>query len=360
MQPTNTQNADGQPAWTSGTDLRDDATGLYRWPHQSLLEEGQEPKIYPSVTTVLDEFMAGGMRHAEHWFTAEYVNYLATMARDKLPVEVWVDSDNVDGGEVVEVQPIDLLLNRLNELNGFKKNFGMHWIKKAGPREMRRRANRGSILHDALEEWAYGTRISSNEVSEYTGMLIQAKNYRLPIDYCDQYVRQLLLWCDRHVKDVLMAEAMVMNNTYGYAGTLDTVLALHGYPELDALGPHGMVDAKGSKQDQPSHEMQGAAYFYAEEVGVPGTIETVPMPELHWMANLYIQPDGVKLRHWPRITRCADPYDCPPMRGFLHARVLWEEVYSPEHPKTMRASAVKKVQPGQPGLPLAVVEGGRK
>lgn len=359
MKPTNTQQTEGQPTWKHGTDLRDDATGIYRWPHPTLAENPEAVTMYPSVTTVLDEFMAGGMRHAEHWFTAEYVNFLAEAARTKTPVPVWVDTDNEDGGETVEVAAIDLLLNKLQPPS-WPKNFGMHWIKKAGPREMRKRANRGSILHDALEEWAYGLRIESNDVTDYTQGLIQAKGFTLTPDYCDQYVRQLLLWCDRHVADVLMAEAVVMNDTYGYAGTLDTVLKLQGFPELDAIGPVGMVDAKGSKSDQPSHELQGAAYFYAEHIGVPNTAERVPMIELDWMANLYVQPEGVKLRHWPRIRRCADPHECEPMHMFLHARVLWEGMYQPEHPKTMKGVPVRKVAPGQPGLPLQLVEGGKK
>lgn len=355
MKPTPNPSAGAQPSWKSGTELRDDNTGLYCWPHASLVENPlEECTHFPSVTTVLDEFMGSGMRHAEHWFTAEYVTYLAECAKAKTKVQVWVDTDNVDGGETVEVDAIDVLLNRLPE--SFGKNFGKHWIKKAGPREMRKRANRGSVLHQALEDWAYGLRVDSNEVSDYTGQIIQGMGFTLTTDYCDQHVRQLLLWCDRYIKDVLMAEAVVMNRTYGYAGTLDTILQLRDYPELDAIGPNGMVDAKGSKSDQPSHELQGAAYFYAEEIGVPGTKDTVPMIELDWMANLYVQEDGVKLRHWPRITKCSDPNDCVPMRAFLHARVLWEAMYSDQHPKTMKPVAVRAVKPGEPGMPQKLAD----
>lgn len=348
MKPTPNPTGEGQPSWKHGTDLRDDATGIYRWPHPNLVENPATDCVaYPSVTTVLDEFTSGGMRHAEHWFTAEYVTSLAVAARDRVPVKVWVDTDNVDGGETVEVAAIDILLNRLPE--EFGKNFGTHWIKKAGPREMRKRANRGSILHDALENWAYGMRIESNEITEYTGMLIQTKGYALPAEYCDQYVRQLLLWCDRHIQDVFMAEAMVMNDTYGYAGTLDVDVVLKGYGALDGLRGH--VDAKGSKSDQPSHELQGAAYFYAEHVGVPGTAERLPVEPVDYMANLYVQEDKVTLRHWPRIMRCEDPNDCVPMRAFLHARVLWETMYSPEHPKTVKPDGVRKVASADVKLP---------
>lgn len=355
MKPT-PEHTTQQPAWKHGTDLRDDATGIYTWPHPSLVTDPLAECVhFPSVTTVLDEFMASGMRHAEHWFTADYVEYLALAAKDKQPVQVWVNTENVDGGETVEVPAIDLLLNRL-PVDEFGKNFGKHWIKKAGPREMRRRANRGSILHDALEEWAYGVRVESNDVTDYTQGLIQAKGYTLPVDYCDQHVRQLLLWCDRHILEVLMAEAVVLNRTYGFAGTLDTILKLRGYPELDKIGPNGMVDAKGSKSDQPSHELQGAAYFFAEEIGVPGTTETVPMPQLDWMANLYVTEDGVTLRHWPRITRTADPYDCPPMAGFLHARILWQLLYSDQHPKTVKPAGIAKVNPGDPGMPQKLAD----
>ena len=356
MRPTPNPSKDAQPVWTTGTDLRDDATGIYRFPHPSLVDDPETVKCYPSVTTVLDEFMGSGMRHAEHWFTAEYVKQLAEAAKAKELVNVWLATDNVDGGEVVEVNPLHLMLNTL-PAEQYGPNFGMHWIKKAGPREMRKRANRGSILHDALEEWAYGQRVSSDDVTDYTQGLIQAKGYTITADYVDQYVRQLLLWCDRSVADVLMAEAVVMNDTYGYAGTLDTVLKLHPglYPELDARGPVGMVDAKGSNSDQPSHELQGAAYFYAEYMGVPNTIERLPMPEMHWMANLYVQPEKCTLRVWDRIVRCEDPQDCVPMNAFLHARVLWEAMYSDQHPKTVKPQ-VKKVKPGDTGLPQKLAD----
>ena len=330
-----------QPHWKHGTDLRDDATGIYRWPHPAFIEERPDLQtiVYPSVTTVLDEFMGSGMRHAEHWFTAEYVKWLAEQAKAKEKVPVWIDADNVDGGEEVLVSPTDLMLNKLP--GDFGLNFGMHWIKKAGPREMRKRANRGSILHDALEDRAYGLTMDDGDVGDYCTQLIQARDFRLDRDYVEPYVRQLMRWFERHVVEILMAEAMVMNDTWNYAGTLDIQAQLRGYPELDAIGPVGVVDAKGSKQDQPSHELQGAAYFYGEYMGVPGTAERLPLTKVDWMANLYVQPDKVTLRHWPRIIRCEDPQECVPFHSFLHARVLWEAMYSAEHPKTMKPVAVR-------------------
>ena len=354
MKPSDTSNT--APAWQHGTDLRDDSTGIYRWPHPQLCEEGQEPVSYPSVTTILDEFMGSGMRFAEHWFCAEYVHQLAVAAKDKELVDVWVEDDSQAGGSSVQVKAIDVLLNQLPD--AFGPNFGKHWIKNAGPREMRKRANRGTVLHEIMENWAYGMRVDNNDVGDYVVSIIQGKGFALDCDYVEPYARQLLIWCEQHVEDVLMAEAVVMNDTYGYAGTLDTLLKLRGYPELDAMGPMGMVDVKGSKSDQPSHELQGAAYYYGEYIGVPNTAERVAMPRPHWMANLYVQPEKVTLRYWPRITTHDDPQDCIPFRAFLHARVMWEAMYSDAHPKTIKPyTTVRGVKPGDAKLPAKLSQG---
>lgn len=342
-----TTTTDQQPRWKSGTELRDDATGIYQWPHQSFVLEDPTiiPVFYPSVTTVLDEYMGGGMRFAEAWFQAEYASELALAAKEKRTVEVWLETDNVDGGEVVTVNPIQILLNTLPEAE-FGSNFGKHWMKKAGPREMRRRANRGSILHDGLEEFAYGLQVESDEVGDYCTQLIQSRDFRIDREFVEPYMRQMLLWCQRHIEEVEMAEAIVMSDTYSHAGTLDTRMKLRGYPELE--GRMGIVDAKGSKQDQPSHELQGAAYFYSEYAGIRNTMERIPLEQPEWFCNLYVQPDKVTLRHWPRIVRTDDPESNPAYQAFLYGRLLWQGMYQDLHPKTMKPNVVKR---GDFGLP---------
>jgi hypothetical protein len=315
MQPTQPK-PETSPHWSAGTDLRNQ-DGIYQWPHSALLQEGEEPTYYPSVTTVLDEYFGSGMRHAEHWFTAEYVRDLAIAARDKTPVRVWLETDNVDGGEMVEVKALDILLNRLPE-EQYGKNFGMHWMKKAGPREMRKRANRGSVIHQALEDWTLGLRIDSDDIGDYTGQVIQGRGFALPLEFCEPRVRQLLIWLENNVEEVLMSETVVGNDTYRYAGTADAAVKLYKglYPPLDDIGRIGGIDAKASVSDQPAHE-------------------------LSWFANLYVTDDGCKLRYWPRIKRCADPQDCEPFLAFLHARVLWSSMYGPQHPKTVKRMAVR-------------------
>lgn len=367
MRPTPNPSSGAQPTWKHGTDLRDDATGVYQWPHPALA--GETPiTYYPSVTTILDEFTGSGMLMAANYFIAQYVHDLAAATKEKRPVEVWLDADNKDGGEVVEVNPLDLLMNRLGvplldetgkpyspnrTADGYPVNFGTHWIKNSGFRELRRRANRGSILHDVMEEWAYGMRVDTSDAHDYAITLIQAKGFRIEADYVTPYIITLLDWLNDNVREVYMAEAVVMNDTYGYAGTLDTVLELRS----DMMSGVGIMDAKGSKGDQPSHELQGAAYFHAETVGIGGTADRVEFPgNVEWFANLYVQPEKATFRVWPRVRRCKDHHECEPFRAFLHARVLWQELYAPEHPKTVKAPKSKQISGADTTLPSKLAD----
>jgi hypothetical protein len=212
------------------------------------------------------------------WWQSEYTAEIAQAWQARQMVPCW-DQDNRC---MVERRPPDILLDK-------------HWTKAAGARELRRRASRGTVIHNAIEDWCYGQRFDIDdayEMDNYIGGMIEAEGMAIKTDYCADYVKQAILWCEAHIEEVIMTEAPVFNLIGGYAGTVDLIAKLKGRDGL------WMIDAKTSKDSQPTHAVQQAAYANAELVGIKNTAERVPMPRVDHVANLYIQPEKSTLREW--------------------------------------------------------------
>lgn len=308
--------------WSKGTDLRN-KDGLYCWPH--MFYDSADREYFPSVTHVLD-LIPGEMKFAEFWFIAEYVDHCVTQARAKLPVLCY----DPETKESVERPAISVLQDK-------------HWMKFAGCREMTRRANRGTVIHDAIEDWALaGMRIESADIDAYTFQLIQANGFALPADYCSAYVRSALNWCNEHVVEILMSEAPVFNRTMNYAGTLDLVCRLRGFDGVSE-DETWLVDAKGSKGPQPTHPIQNACYANAEFVGIKGTNQMVPFDKPSRFANLYIQEEKATLREWKKEPAA--------FHAFQHLRMVWQYLIGKDLPVTVKAPKVKTPTSAQLAIP---------
>lgn len=313
--------------WSKGTDLRNDK-GLYCWPH--LVYDSAAREWFPSVTTILD-LVPGDMKMAEFWFIAEYVDHVTTCAENRQKVLCY----DKDAEMNLERSAREVLHDK-------------HWIKFAGCREMTKRANRGTVGHDALEDWALnGQRVSEDDLRDYTFQLIQANDFALEVDYCIDYVRSIINWCDRHVLEVLWSEVPVFNRTYNYAGTSDIGLRLKDMfeqdgspiPEEDTWG----IDAKNSKGPKPTHPMQNAAYANAEFMGIKGTNTLIPFEKPTRFANLYVQPNGATLREWKREKKAFE--------AFLHLRMVWQYLEAGDLPVTVKAPKIKPPTKDQMEIP---------
>lgn len=314
---------DNRQAWSKGTDLRNDK-GLYCWPH--LVFDAETREYFPSVTTILD-IVPGDMKFAEFWFIAEYVDHVTTCAESKQLVPCYDKA----AGQSMDRPARDVLHDK-------------HWIKFAGSREMTKRANRGTIGHDALEDWALnGMRVEEADLRDYVFQLIQVNDFALEVDYCIDYVRQVIKWCNDHVLEVLWSEAPIFNRTYNFAGTSDIGLRLRDMyeedgsliPEEDTWG----IDAKNSKGPAPTHPMQNAAYANAEFMGIKGTDKLIPFDKPDRFANLYVQPDKATLREWKREPEAFE--------AFLHLRMVWQYLQTNDLPVTVKAPKVKTPTPDQ-------------
>ncbi len=318
--------------WSKGTDLRSDK-GIYTWPHKIFACDKREHFV--SVSSVLD-LIPGSFPIACYYFIADYVDYVTTAAETKQLVPCY----SKDLGEVVKRSPREVLHDK-------------KWIQFAGEREMSRRANRGTVGHDALEDWALnGTRITEADMHDYTFQLIQANDFALEVDFCVDYVRQVINWCNTHIVEVLWSEAPVFNRTYTYAGTSDIGCRLRGMFEEDGtpISEEQVwgLDAKNSKGPQPTHPIQNAAYANAEFMGIKGTDQLIPFVKPDRFANLYVQPEKATLREWKREPAA--------WQAFLYARGLWQYIEAGDLPKTVKVKApkIKPPTPDQltiPGVP---------
>lgn len=323
------QQSETQAPWKQGTDLRNE-DGIYSWPHPLQLEKDQVPNLYVSVTTVLD-ITAVGMKFAESWFTAQYIEEITNLAKQKMTVPVW------NGEATVYVKPVDLMSNSLPE-SEFGRNFGLKWIQNAGAREMTRRANRGSVLHHAQDNWAFGMRVDPSEVVDYTAAIISELGFTINAEDAAPYVQTHLDWLNDNVVEVLMAEAVVMNDTHWIAGTADLGCRLRDFEP----GKTWLLDAKTSKQAQREHEIQVATYANSEYVGIRGTNIREEMPRFDCFGNVYVQPDKCKLVPWPQ-----DRID-QGFQTFLHLLQVWHAYNESFSAKMLKAPKPQLAASKQP------------
>jgi hypothetical protein len=285
--------------------------------------DAAEREYFPSVTHVLD-LIPGEMKFAEFWFIAEYVDFVTQCAEQRKPVSCW----DANAADTIERPAREVLKDK-------------HWIKFAGSREMTRRANRGTVIHDAIEDWAlHGYRVAIEDLEDYVATLIQANGFALPADYCTGFVRTALAWCDEHIAEIHMSEAPVFNRTFNYAGTLDLVATLKNFGNP---GEKWLIDAKGSKGPQPTHPIQNACYANAEFVGIKGTDQMVPFEKPDRFANLYIQEDKATLREWTKEPEA--------FHAFQHLRMVWQYLKAKDLPVTVKAPKTSAVTPDQLTIP---------
>lgn len=335
--------------WQSSTDLLfcDD---IYCWPPPSFASEKRD--YFPRVTAACD-LLNGDMKFAEYWWIAEYVKLLSDVATDQTrkpserTVQVWVK----DAAQMFDVKAADVLCNNL-DADVFGKNGAMHWIKLAGSREMTRRANRGTVVHDCIEDFALkDMRVDDSDLEDYLAMLIQGHGFTIQPEFCVEHARQALKWCDNHLGEVFLSECPVFSFTNRHAGTLDLVCTIRNYDTIDPTLKF-LVDAKNSKQPSQSHRLQAAAYFYSEKRGVKGTNILLDLPQSDRAANLYIQPEGCVLKEWHNLPNAY--------KHFLHLLCVWYDLRRKEMPKTVKLVAPKLPKPSSKEmaqLALTLVEG---
>jgi len=337
--------------WSKGTDLRNE-DGFYCWPPKITLPAGVEPEYFVSVTTVLN-MMAADFRFAEHYFAAEYVAEVGQTLVDAIFDALRTATDGLGGaariGSKLEASQYvrDIFDSSLNgaKVGCWDKDAGQmiqrlavevlldrKWMAGAGPRGMTRRANRGQVTHDAVEEWAYefalgGSPLSADDpgLMDWCASRVSANNYAVRPEDCIDYVEAALRWLDANVEQVYLAEAPVFNRTYNYAGTCDLMATLRGHEGV------WLLDFKTSSNFTPraAHKIQLCAYRNAEFYGVRGEPDLQIMPRADRIGNIYVCADDRKdpqhpcrtvLREWQNGLDTA-------FQSFVKLREVWQQEY---------------------------------
>lgn len=283
--------------YAPGTDARGD-DGFYTIPEAIPVPADFERRPLPSVTTIIHQI--SDFSGPDRWWMAEDVHRLAVASKEKRSVKIW----NPIAKEMQEVHPGQVLLNQL-DFDEWGRNYGLHHMKNGGARELERRGNRGSLIHDAALDFAFrDVRLNRLDLDDYTKTLLEARGYALPVEYCRDHVWNLMAWLDKYLDEVYFAEAMIVNWEYGYAGTFDMLCTLRNCGDLHPrIKPKqkNQLDFKGSKTWQPEHRMQAAAYKNSDAVILreyEGTDSVHEFIKPDNCINVYVREENVEAMLW--------------------------------------------------------------
>lgn len=148
-------------------------------------------------------------------------------------------------------------------------------LKNKPWRDRDKKADLGSLVHDAAEEWALtgDTTISADLPEEAARKLAQFHNFMSAV--------QPELWA---------TEVVVYNRQFGYAGALDLILELD-VPNLD--GHRFIVDIKTGSGVYAEAALQQTAYRNGEFMGIGD--DEVDMPDVDGALILHLTQTGWKL-----------------------------------------------------------------
>lgn len=141
--------------------------------------------------------------------------------------------------------------------------FLIEWIAKKGLDEAdaikQAAGEKGSKIHQGTEMLDKGEEITINQkfhnFDKNTDEEISFEEYEALIAYKN--------WFEKTDVQVLATEMTVFNDKYGYAGTLDKIIAIKN-PVMPTIRQIYILDIKTSKQISEGHKMQISSYSHAD------------------------------------------------------------------------------------------------
>jgi len=243
-----------------------DEKGMYR----------RNDNLFPSVTTclgLLDEFL---------WVHINEICRTAKELGQKIStgemVEMWREYEGEWSKQFVP--PIEALCDG-------------HFVSKAGLRFLKSCADRGTLCHELIVDYATGAQ--GGNLEERVEELIFEKHLSCSVEDTVPFGKQLWKWLELNRPDIWYAEVPVFNETLGYAGTCDGVMYLNGQLLCFDCKTQGSYSAKRS------HFAQIAAYARAEYIVTDTDLNlTAEMPTLMGeplpCGILYVSPEKVGMR----------------------------------------------------------------
>jgi hypothetical protein len=208
---------------------------------------------YPSVTTIIGN--ATAKPYLTRWAAKE--------------AALWA-LNNLDKLASLQGEPLEFADDRRPKGEVARAAYDL----MAGAHERNRdnAADIGSRVHDVAESYALGEDFPTN-----------------PDDDLAPFLRTLSLWFEDFQPDIIAAEAPVVSEQYGYAGTMDLAAR---FAVIE--GRRLLLDYKSGKNISSDVSLQLAGLRYADFMVLPdGT--TAPVPEVDGCAVVHIRPNGYRM-----------------------------------------------------------------
>lgn len=153
-----------------------------------------------------------------------------------------------------------------------QKRAAVDLIKGARFRDMGNKADRGTIVHAAVEAYVAGKALDKKEVEE---RLEEARVDKVLWTGALSMVQGVYAFLQDTEPEIYWSEATVYSREHGYAGTADLIARLHvGSGRVPVV-----IDVKTSKRIYDEVGLQLAAYALADFVGLDDGTEAEIVPE---------------------------------------------------------------------------------
>jgi hypothetical protein len=164
---------------------------------------------------------------------------------------------------------LDLAVLMREEVSVLKKTKARKTLKDAWELERDIAADRGTAIHEAAEQYALGKAVDM-------------------VPEIEPYVKAFDSFCYDFKPEFMYTEALVVSHTYGYAGTLDSIVRIDGKTYV--------LDIKTGNYVWPEVALQLSAYARADFIGDRTSGKESSLPPLYKRGLvLHLQPDGYKL-----------------------------------------------------------------
>lgn len=160
-------------------------------------------------------------------------------------------------------------LGEMIEEDGEKE--ALSWLKKARYTSSGDKANRGTVVHGALEAYLHGEELSKEQIDA------ELKKRRVPRALwlsTAAMVAGLFKFLDDEKPEIVWSEQTVFSREYHYAGTPDIV----GYMVIDGERRPVIIDVKTSKDIYDDTACQLIGYARAEFAGMLDGTEVPLLP----------------------------------------------------------------------------------
>lgn len=201
-------------------------------------------KQYPSVTTIIKTANLVGL---DDGLGFVYGTYTAKEAVNIL-------ESYIDGREYLRPSGFRVVDNKVEwlsepvDVEAWVKSGGCYeYLRKCGHSTLKRAADRGTLVHFAVQLLAQGHDVTGEQV------LLQYGEGLWPEDGVEEYLDSVIAWWhSAPIEKIYATEIPGVNLDLGYAGTVDMVAKIGGQDYI--------IDFKTSSSVSASHLLQLSAY----------------------------------------------------------------------------------------------------